>query len=99
MEKEFILLFMLFMMLFILRVIFLCGNFATCFFQSNDKWKYTFNTNIFISNFTFFTFGHKLFFFLLQQYITYPFTDSRNNLCSFILITVTLLTSICDNSF
>ena len=64
---EFVLSFILFMMSFVLRVLYLCGNFATCFFLSNDKWEYTFNTNIFISNFTFYYFLTQSYFFLLEQ--------------------------------
>ena len=37
MGKEFALLLVLFVLLFVLRVIFVLGNFATCFFQSNTK--------------------------------------------------------------
>ena len=48
--------FVLFVLLFVLRVIFFWGNFATCFFQSDDKWEYTFNTDIFISDFTYYYF-------------------------------------------
>ena len=33
--------------LFVRGVIFNWGNFASCFFQSNDKWVYAFNRNIF----------------------------------------------------
>ena len=37
MGKEFFLSFVLFVLLFVLRIIFFWGNFATCFFQSNHK--------------------------------------------------------------
>ena len=72
-----------------------CGNFVI-FFQSNDKWEYTFNANSFISNFTFYYFLTQSYFFSLQEHITYFFTDSQNNLFSFILIVVRLLKSIYD---
>ena len=96
MGKEFVLLFLLFVMLFVLWVIVLCGNFATCFFQSNDKWEYAFNTNIFISNFTFYYFLTQSYFFSYNYILHTSFTDSQNNLFSFILIIVTLLASVYD---
>ena len=82
-------------MLFALRVIFLCGNFATSF-QSNDKWEYAFNTNISISNFTFYYFLTQSSFSPTTPYDIPFFTDSQNNIFSFVLIIVTLLTSIYD---
>ena len=47
-----------FVLLFVLRVTFISGNFATCFFQSNDKWVYAFNTYLTDSY-------NKLFSFIL----------------------------------
>ena len=82
---EFVLSFILFMMRFVLRVIFLCGNFATCFFQSNDKWEYTLNTNIFISNFTFYYFLRQSYFFSSNnQHIIYLFDRFTKQLFSFL---------------
>ena len=52
MGKEFVLSFVLFALLFVLKVILFLENLVTCFFQSNNKREYAFNTNIFISNFT-----------------------------------------------
>ena len=48
MGKEFVLWFVLFVLLFALGVIFIWDNCTSCFFQSNDKWVYIFNRNIFI---------------------------------------------------
>ena len=45
--------------LFVCGVIFNWGNFASCFFQSIDKWIYDFNRNIFI-----FKFDILLFFYI-----------------------------------
>ena len=47
MGKEFVLWFVLFVLLFALGVIFNWGNCTSCFFQSNDKWVYAFNRNIY----------------------------------------------------
>ena len=49
------------------RVIFFWDNFATSFFQSNNKCKYAFNANIFISDFTFYFVFTQSYFFLLQD--------------------------------
>ena len=48
MVKEFVLWFVLFVLLFVVRVIFFGGNFEPCFFQSFDKWVYAFDRKIFI---------------------------------------------------
>ena len=109
--KEIVLLFVLFVLLFILRVLFFWGNFATCFFfRFNDKWEHGFNTNIFISDFKFYYVSTQSYFFsynnhgIIKVCIIVPrnnirhtlFTDSRNKLFSFILIIVVLLASIYD---
>ena len=52
MGKEFVLSFVLFLLVFDLRVTFFWGNFATCFFKSNDKWEDLFNTFLFHYFFT-----------------------------------------------
>ena len=39
--------FFIVVVLFVLGVIFIWGNFTSCFFQSNDKWVYAFNRNIY----------------------------------------------------
>ena len=96
MGKEFILSLVLFVMLFLIRVIFLYDNFVTSFFQSNDKWEFAFNTNIFISNFTFYYFFTESHFSLTRSYYMPFFTDSQDNLFSFIWIIDTLITSNYD---
>ena len=109
--KEIVLLFVLFVLLFILRVIFFWGNFATCFFfdlMING------NTDLiqifFISDFKFYYVSTQSYFFsynnhgIIKVCIIVPpnnirhtlFTDSRNKLFSFILIIVVLLASIYD---
>ena len=45
------------------RVIFIWGNFTSYFFQSNDKWVYAFNRNIFI-----FKFYILLFFYIKKLF-------------------------------
>ena len=47
---------------------FFWGNLPTCFSQSNYKWEYAFNKNIFISNFMFYYFLHKAIFSLEATY-------------------------------
>ena len=65
---------------FVLGVIFIWGNFISCYFQSNDKWVYAFNRNIFVFKFYILLFFYiKIFFSLITTY----FTDTRNNLFSF----------------
>ena len=64
MGKEFVLSFVLFLLVFDLRVTFFWGNFATCFFKSNDKWEDLFNTFLFHYFFT------QAIFFLVQQHMT-----------------------------
>ena len=62
--------------LFILVVFFLWGNFTSFFFQSNDKWVYAFNRNIFIFKFYILLFFYiKIFFSLTTAYDTF-FTDT-----------------------
>ena len=73
MGKEFVLSFALFVLLLVLRIIFIWGNFATCFFQSNDKCVYAFNTNIFVSNVAYYYFFTQSYYFLLKQHMTYLF--------------------------
>ena len=68
MVKEFAFLFVLFMLLFLLKVTFFWDNFATYFFQSNDKWEYTFNANNFVLDFTFYNFFTQSYCFFLQQH-------------------------------
>ena len=49
--------FFIVVVLFVLGVIFIRGNFTSCFSQSNDKWVYAFNRNIFLSSsFTYYYF-------------------------------------------
>ena len=49
--------FFIVVVLFVLGVIFIRGNFTSCFSQSNDKWVYVFNRNIFLSSsFTYYYF-------------------------------------------
>ena len=55
--------FFIVLVLFVRGVIFLWGNFTSCFFQSNDKWVYTFNRNIFI-----FKFYILLFFYIKKLF-------------------------------
>ena len=78
MGKEFVLWFVLFVLLFALGVIFIWGNFTSCFFQSNDKWVYAFNRNIFIFKFyILLLFYIKIFFPLATTYdiLFYRFTQ------------------------
>ena len=78
MGKETVLSFVLNVLLFVLKVIFFRGNFVTCFLQSHDKWEYSFNRNIFISDFKCYYVFSQSNFFLLQQrttYLLYRFTQ------------------------
>ena len=69
MGKEFVLWFVLFVLLFALGVIFIWDNCTSCFFQSNDKWVYIFNRNIFIFKFyILLLFYIKIFFPLATTY-------------------------------
>ena len=70
MGKEFVLWFVLFVLLFALGVIFIWGNCTSCFFffQSNDKWAYAFNRNIFTFKFYIFFFYMKIFLSLTATY-------------------------------
>ena len=55
--------------LFVREVIFNWGNFASCFFQSNDKWVYAFNRNVFIFKFYILLFFYiKILFSLTAAY-------------------------------
>ena len=55
--------------LFVLGVIFSWGNFTSGLFQSNDKWVYAFNRNIFIFKiYTLLFFYIKRFFSLITTY-------------------------------
>ena len=93
MGKEFVLLFVFFVLLLVLRVIFFWGNFATCFFQSDDKWEYAFLFQI-----LHIIFLHKVIIFSYNNIGHTFFTDSHSKLFSFILIIFTLLTSIYDEN-
>ena len=56
-------------MFFVRGVIFNWGNFASCFFQSIDKWVYAFNRNIFIFKFYILLFFYiKILFSLASTY-------------------------------
>ena len=90
------LLFVLYALLSVFRLIFFWSSFATCFLQSNDKWKYAFNTKTFISDFTFLCFYQKLLFPLTTTYHIHFLKIHTNKLFSFILIIVILFTSIYD---
>ena len=57
-----------FVLLFALGVIVNWGNCTSCFFQSNDKWVYDFNRNIFIFNFYILLFFYIKIFFSLTTY-------------------------------
>ena len=59
--------------LFILVVFFLWGNFTSFFFQSNDKWVYAFNRNIFIFKFYILLFFYIKIFFSLTTTYDIPF--------------------------
>lgn len=90
---------MLFLLLFFLGVIFFWSNFAACFFKSNDEWKFTLSTNIFITNFTFYyLFTRSYFLFFYYNIWNIFFTDPNNKLFSFILIIIILLTSIYNDN-
>ena len=43
--------FFIVVVLFVLGIIFIWGNFTSCFFQSNDKWVYAFNKKSFVFKF------------------------------------------------
>ena len=73
MGKEFVLWFMLFVLLFALGVIFIRGNCTSCFFQSNDKWVYAFNRNIFVFKFYLISFFYVKTFFSLTATYDIPF--------------------------
>ena len=55
--------FFIVVVLIVLGVIFIWGNFTSCFFQSYDKWVYAFNRNIFI-----FKFYILLFFYIKKLF-------------------------------
>ena len=81
--------------LFALGVIFIWGNFTFCFFQSNNRWVYVFNRNIFIFKFYILLFFYiKIFFSLTTTYayLFYRFTQQF----IFFQYLVTLLMSIKD---
>ena len=73
MGKEFVLWFMLFVLLFGLGVIFIRGNCTSCFFHSNDEWVYAFNRNIFVFKFYLISFFYKRQFFSLTTTYDIPF--------------------------
>ena len=73
MGKEFVLWFVLFVLLYALGVIFISGNFTSCFFRSNDKWVYAFNRNIFIFKFYILLFYYIEIFFSLTTTYDIPF--------------------------
>ena len=55
--------------LLVLGAIFIWGNFTSCFFQSNDKWVYPFNGNIFIIKFYILLFFYiRIFYSLTATY-------------------------------
>ena len=78
MGRENILSFVINLFVFVLKVIFVWGILYLIFLQSDAKWKYAFNTNIFISGFIFYHFVTQSCFFLLKQheaYLFYKFTQ------------------------
>ena len=65
--------FFIVVVLFVLGIIFIWGNFTSCFFQSNDKWVYAFNRNIFIFKFYILLFFYIKKFFSLTTTYDIPF--------------------------
>ena len=62
-------------------VIFKWGNFTPCFFQSNDKWVYSFNRNIFIlKSYILLFFYIKILFSLTTTY-GIPFLEIHVTIC------------------
>ena len=60
-------------MLFVRGVIFIWGNFTSCFFQSNDKWVHALNRNIFIFKFCVLSFFYIKKLFSLTTTYGIPF--------------------------
>ena len=54
-------------------VIFIRGNCTSCFFQSNDKWVYAFNRNIFVFKFYLISFFYIKTLFSLTTTYDIPF--------------------------
>ena len=73
--------------LFVRGVIFNWDNFASCFFQSSDKWVYGFNRNIFI-----FKFYISLFFYIK---ILFSHTATYDTPCSQIHTAINFLLVSC----
>ena len=80
MGKEFVLWFVLFVLLFAVGVIFIWGNFTSCFFQSNDKWVNAFNRNIFIFKFYISLFFYRNIFFSLTTIYDIPFLQIQTTI-------------------
>ena len=73
------------LVLFVRGVIFIWGNFTSFFFQSNDKWVYTFNGNIFIFKFYMLLFFYIKILFSLTTTYDIPFLQIHTTVC-FLLV-------------
>ena len=77
--------FFIVLVLFVRGVIFIWGNFTSCFFQSNDKWVYAFNRNIFIFKFYVLLFFYIKILFSLTTTYEIPFLQIHTTIY-FILV-------------
>ena len=105
--RENILSFVMNLFVYVLKVIFVWGILYLVFLQSAAKWKYAFNTNIFISGFIFYHFVTQSYFFLLKQheaYLFYKFTQQiiffyLDNCCIINIISIRVLSLILSREF